>query len=223
MPLTWSEVQRKKPLYLNLGGKGDCHTKRGYEHYISVDLQGEGEWMIRHDLTKPIPLPDSCVDRIHTEDSLHYLEQVDAEKLLRECHRILKPGGFLRIGLPDYLNPKDQPCLQKGTDPRHPRHLWLPHHKLLHEILQRSPFERFEFYHYWDGDTFVKKEIDYSSGMIRRTPDNDERCKKAGPRGWIHNLHYLLSHIHSIPKIDLTSLRGRPLHITSLIVDCYKD
>jgi predicted SAM-dependent methyltransferase len=224
MTLTWSTAQHKSPLYLNLGGKGDCHPKENYSHYISVDLQGEGDFCICHDLTQSIPLEDGIVDRIHTEDALHYLEKKDAQAVLSECHRLLQKGGRLRISLPDYNHPKDRPYLKAGTDPRHPRHLWLSTYDVLKEMIEKSPFNRYTFYHYWDGDQFVKKDIDYTGGMIRRTPDKDPRCrKKYTMKTWGWNLRYLIRKQFRISPLEYSTLRGKPLHITSLVVDCLKD
>jgi SAM-dependent methyltransferase len=42
--------------------------------------------------------PDNSIDGIH---SSHFIEHLpDQEKFIRECYRILKPGGFLRLCVP---------------------------------------------------------------------------------------------------------------------------
>lgn len=56
---------------------------------------------IYHDLSKGVPMPDNFVDYIYHE---HFLEHLDAEqgkRFLRECYRVLKPGGVMRIATPD--------------------------------------------------------------------------------------------------------------------------
>lgn len=56
---------------------------------------------IHHDLKYGIPLPDSCADFIYSSHMLHHLYRDDASKLLREVLRVLKPGGTIRLAVPD--------------------------------------------------------------------------------------------------------------------------
>src|SRR6185295_20133762 len=44
--------------------------------------------------------PDT-IDRILSEHMLEHLSESQAETTLRECHRYLKPGGLLRLAVPD--------------------------------------------------------------------------------------------------------------------------
>lgn len=54
-----------------------------------------------HDLTKPFPWTNSSIDIIYSSHTLEHLNKEDGMNFLKECYRILKPGGFLRIVLPD--------------------------------------------------------------------------------------------------------------------------
>ena len=54
-----------------------------------------------HNLKYGIPLPDSSVDFIFSSHVLHHLYREDALKLIREALRVLKPGGTMRITVPD--------------------------------------------------------------------------------------------------------------------------
>jgi SAM-dependent methyltransferase len=56
---------------------------------------------VYHNLKYGIPLPDSSVDFIFSSHMLHHLYRDDALKLLREAVRVLKPGGTMRIAVPD--------------------------------------------------------------------------------------------------------------------------
>lgn len=48
-------------------------------------------------------LPDSCVDEI---SSSHFLEHItNFEELMREIHRVLKPGGIHKVVVPHFSNP----------------------------------------------------------------------------------------------------------------------
>lgn len=194
--MSWSEVKKQDPIYLNLGGGRHCHPEKGYEKYISVDLRPVLgiKYSVQHDLKTPIPLPNNSVDRIHSEDFLEHCEIKEIKKILTESYRLLKVGSQMRIAVPDYNNPKDQPFLKKGRDSRFPGHKTLTHYELIKKLITESPFAQYKFYHYWNKGKFIKKKIDYSLGLVRRTPDNDPRCN---------------------PK--------QPLHATSLIVDLIKE
>ena len=221
--LTWDEVRQKKPLYINLGGRGHCHPHPRYVQYVSVDLKpGEG-WRVLHDLMDPIPLPDASTDRIHTEDALHYLERPAIQALLSECYRILKPGACLRIGVTDYNHPKDRFCLKEGKDPRHPLHRTLTTKPLLEELLHASPFRHYEFLQYWQGDTFVEHPIDYAKGWINRTPDHDPRCRHIRLKGYVHNALLLLRKGFRLSSAERAMLEGNRHFVTSLVVDCIKE
>jgi predicted SAM-dependent methyltransferase len=56
---------------------------------------------VYHNLKYGIPLPDSSADFIFSSHVLHHLYREDALKLVREAIRVLKPGGTMRIAVPD--------------------------------------------------------------------------------------------------------------------------
>lgn len=53
------------------------------------------------DLTKELPYKNDSVDKIFHEHFIEHLEKPAGEKFLRECYRLLKPGGVMRLGWPD--------------------------------------------------------------------------------------------------------------------------
>ncbi|MEI8348691.1 MAG: methyltransferase domain-containing protein [Candidatus Omnitrophota bacterium] len=172
--LCWEDIKTRQSIYLNLGGNGNCHPHKGYENYIAVDIQPSTMgWHIEHDLRKPIPLPNDCVDRILSEDFLEHVTAEEMKKIICESFRLLKAGGVMRIGVPDYNNPKDKPYLQQGKDPRYPEHITLTYYDLMKKIIGETPFMRYKFRHYWDKDKFICEKIDYTYGMVKRTSDND--------------------------------------------------
>jgi predicted SAM-dependent methyltransferase len=56
---------------------------------------------VHHNLKYGIPLPDSSADVIFTSHTLHHLYREEALALLKETFRVLKPGGTLRIAVPN--------------------------------------------------------------------------------------------------------------------------
>lgn len=67
--------------------------------FTSVDLEG-GD--VRHDLRVfPWPFPDGAAEEILASHILEHLTRADGARFLAECARILRPGGVLRLAVPD--------------------------------------------------------------------------------------------------------------------------
>ena len=54
-----------------------------------------------HDLTKPFPWPDASADAVYSSHTLEHLNREGGAHFMAECRRVLKPGGILRIIVPD--------------------------------------------------------------------------------------------------------------------------
>ena len=68
--------------------------------WINVDLSSHAD--ITLDLREPFPFPENSCSTIYTE---HFLEHLDyplpAKSFLKECYRVLEPGGVFSVGVPD--------------------------------------------------------------------------------------------------------------------------
>lgn len=53
------------------------------------------------DVTKPFNLPDSSFDYVYSEHLFEHLNYKEEINMLKECYRILKPGGIIRISTPN--------------------------------------------------------------------------------------------------------------------------
>lgn len=84
------------PVCINLGSG---HWK--LPGWINVDLDRGSRPDVCADLAARLPFRDACADYLHTEDFIDQLELAQASAFLRECHRILKPGGVVRVLTPD--------------------------------------------------------------------------------------------------------------------------
>ena len=60
-----------------------------------------GHVFVHHDLSYGIPLGDGGVDYIFSSHFLEHLYRREGEWLLRECYRVLRPGGIVRMSVPD--------------------------------------------------------------------------------------------------------------------------
>ena len=61
----------------------------------------EAHRFVHHDLAHNLPFPDACADFVYSSHFLEHLFPKDARHLLGESFRILKPGGTVRICVPD--------------------------------------------------------------------------------------------------------------------------
>ena len=66
-----------------------------------MDIAPKGPGIIQHDLSRGIPLPDTSCDVVYHAAVLEHLRRPDVAAFLTECYRVLKPGGVVRVGVPD--------------------------------------------------------------------------------------------------------------------------
>lgn len=52
------------------------------------------------DATKPLPIPDNCLDAVFSEHFLEHLDFKAGRRWMADCYRCLKPGGVLRVATP---------------------------------------------------------------------------------------------------------------------------
>jgi len=67
---------------------------------INIDFFGVPGIEYGADLRRPLKVADSTADGIFSEHTIEHLTYAESGRLLRECHRIMKPGGVIRIVLP---------------------------------------------------------------------------------------------------------------------------
>jgi predicted SAM-dependent methyltransferase len=70
---------------------------------INANNQG-ARWNVSplvHDLKRRLPFPDNTFSAIYASHVLEHLYRNQAQELLGECKRVLKPGGIVRLVVPD--------------------------------------------------------------------------------------------------------------------------
>lgn len=82
--------------YLNLGCGNRFHPA-----WINVDFVSTGAGVIAHNLNEGIPFPDNSFDVVYHSHVLEHFAKDDAPGFLKECYRVLKPGGIIRMVIPD--------------------------------------------------------------------------------------------------------------------------
>lgn len=82
--------------------------------WLNVDIEPKSRAVAFMDATRPFPLADHTFDFIFTEHMVEHITFPEACFMLKECYRVLKPGGVIRVSTPNlgflidlYQNPED--------------------------------------------------------------------------------------------------------------------
>jgi SAM-dependent methyltransferase len=81
---------------LNIGG--GVHVLPGW---FNVDFMPFYAVQYFLDATRRFPYPDAAFAFVRSEHMIEHVSYTDALHMLRECHRVLRPGGIVRIATPD--------------------------------------------------------------------------------------------------------------------------
>lgn len=69
--------------------------------WTNLDFVSTGEGVIAHNLMNGIPVENESFDLAYHSHVLEHFTKDDGNKFLQECYRVLKPGGIIRIAVPD--------------------------------------------------------------------------------------------------------------------------
>jgi predicted SAM-dependent methyltransferase len=75
--------------------------RRIHPAWCNLDLAAAAPGVVEHDLRQGLPFADDSCDAVYHSHVLEHLQPDEASRLIAECHRVLKPGGILRIAVPD--------------------------------------------------------------------------------------------------------------------------
>lgn len=81
---------------LNVG----CGRQR-HPDWCNIDLIATDDSVIAHDIRNGLPFEDNSFDVVYHSHVLEHLSPEEGELLVRECRRVLKTGGVLRMVVPD--------------------------------------------------------------------------------------------------------------------------
>ena len=82
--------------YLNLGCGSKLHPA-----WINVDMYATNEFVIACNFLDGIPFEDSYFDVVYHSHVLEHFSPEKGLQFVKECCRVLKPGGIIRMVLPD--------------------------------------------------------------------------------------------------------------------------
>ena len=118
-----TDEKAAEPRLLNLGC-GQCKRSG----WINIDFQSSSPDVLAYDLRLGIPFADATFDIVYHSHVLEHFSRAQGAFFIKECFRVLKPGGLLRVVVPDLENitrayiaaldtaldhPKDEDALEK--------------------------------------------------------------------------------------------------------------
>ncbi len=83
-------------LYLNIG----CGS-RFHPDWVNLDLKSNTPFIRAADISRGIPYPDQTFSVVYHSHLLEHLQKQEAFSFIQDCYRVLKPGGVIRIAVPD--------------------------------------------------------------------------------------------------------------------------
>lgn len=81
---------------LNLG----CGTRYRYD-WVNLDINEIKPYVRSYDLRRGIPYPDRYFDLVYHSHLLEHFSIIEASVFLKECQRVLKVCGVIRVVVPD--------------------------------------------------------------------------------------------------------------------------
>ncbi len=141
---------------LNLG----CGTTF-HEDWVNVDFVDHGGRVLAYDLRLGIPFADNSFDVVYHSHVLEHMPKAWGEFFIAECYRVLRPGGLLRVVVPDleniaraYLASID--ATRNGVAGAAQRHQWM-----LVELLDQltRTCSGGEMLNYWKQDPMPQKDF----------------------------------------------------------------
>jgi predicted SAM-dependent methyltransferase len=82
--------------YLNIG----C-GHRYHPEWVNIDMVAQGPGVIEHDLSKGLPFREEQFDVVYHSHVLEHIPRSGVPYFLKECLRVLKTDGILRLAVPD--------------------------------------------------------------------------------------------------------------------------
>jgi len=86
--------QKTRKLHLGCGGNI-------IDGWLNSDLFPLSNDVVHIDVTKTYPFDDETFDYVFSEHMIEHISHAQGQHMLKECFRVLKHGGKIRISTPD--------------------------------------------------------------------------------------------------------------------------
>ena len=153
------QMQAAQPLNVVLGAGTTNYEGWFGTHFETLDITSPRDW-------RNLFAPES-IDRLLTEHVLEHLSEDECRAALAECHRYLKPGGLLRIAVPDGYR-RDPAYVAEASPPKDGHKVLLTVDTLV-PLLESAGF-RAQPLEYFDAEeNFHAESWNEADGFIKRS------------------------------------------------------
>lgn len=153
-------------------GAGDTSFKGWISTDVeTLDILNDGEW-------RSLFAPNSIANLL-AEHVWEHLSEADGLRAAQNCFRYLKPGGVLRIAVPDGYHP--DPKYIQYVDVGQSGHLILYNHRNLENLLKQAGFEIRSLEYFDEAGKFHQSDWDQAEGYVGRSIRFDSRNENGKP------------------------------------------
>src|SRR3954454_1180269 len=103
--MTKNTLMKVKSKYLNVG----CGNKF-HKDWTNIDMKSGSPYVIAYNLIKGLPFDNNSFQVVYHSQVLEHIPKENAAGFIKECFRVLEPGGIIRIVLPDLENIVKEYC-----------------------------------------------------------------------------------------------------------------
>jgi SAM-dependent methyltransferase len=119
---------------------------------------------VRHvELTKRWPFGDGSVEAIYSSHFLEHLELEEARHVLGEAHRVLRPGGRIRLVVPDLAAMVDQYLREREESPAEAA----AHFRSNTGFFEKAPPRSLSEYLLWNTRRRHNHQLLHDEGLLR--------------------------------------------------------
>ena len=157
--------------YLNLGCGSHFNPQ-----WVNIDFAKTGDGVIAHNLLNGIPFEENRFDVVYHSHVLEHFPKDSAAKFIGECYRVLKPGGIIRIAVPDLeqiINNYTRLLALGKSDPHNKKirddYDWIMTEMYDQTVRNQDGGEMIKFLSKQplENEDFIYKRIGYEGRMIR--------------------------------------------------------
>lgn len=183
--------------YLSRHGAKKLHVScgdNGLEGWLNTEYFPTARGLVHLDATGPFPFPDGAFDFVFSEHMIEHVPYAGGQNMLRECHRVLREDGVLRVSTPDLaflvdLYRSDKSELQRAYVD------WNTKCFLPHAPHSEDTFVINNYFRCW-GHSFIYDEKVMRHSLERAGFDDLETCELHASR---HEALRSLEHEHRLP------------------------
>lgn len=192
--------------YLNLG----CGSHYSLDPiWTNLDFTSSGKGVIAHNLLQGIPYPDETFDVVYHSHVLEHFSKNDGLNFLLECQRVIKPGGIIRIAIPDleqitrnYLH-----FLESGVDHLEDENNWANYSWIMLEMFDQTvrnfsggEMGKYLFQEQIPNEEFVYQRIGEEGRYIRNDYLNTQKNTSLPLRTWKNDIISALRKIKHLKR-----------------------